>query len=255
MTMAFSRFSAIGASRDAHGEDRSVAKSIDRARLFVLQACLLFCKALFLWLVLSVPAQAQYTNCPSPGAPTSVTDTLALNLTDNDCDYSTNVPVSDENEDFILIQNVDSAGNTNFFNFDGGDDARLLTFSVNGNPVSSGGSVTLDCSAGCSVTGTHGATAINFTYTYSGGTGTIGTPPPPEPEIAVSSSESGALTDGGTDAQGSEPAGMAKSVTYTVTNSGTAALTIAQAVSAAPSNVTVNSISAPGSLTVAPGGG
>ncbi|SIT13058.1 hypothetical protein SAMN05421759_1191, partial [Roseivivax lentus] len=87
-----------------------------------------------------------------------------------------------------------------------------------------------------------------FNYTVSGtATGA--------PEIVVSSSESGALTDGGTDAQGSEPAGVAKSVTYTVTNSGTAALTIAQAVSAAPANVTVNSISAPGSLTVAPGGG
>lgn len=73
------------------------------------------------------------------------------------------------------------------------------------------------------------------------------------PEINVSSSESGAVADGGTDAQGNEPAGVAKTVTYTVSNTGTADLTLAMATSSALTNVTVNSISAPGSTTVTAG--
>ncbi|MCR9242319.1 MAG: choice-of-anchor D domain-containing protein, partial [Rhodobiaceae bacterium] len=72
-------------------------------------------------------------------------------------------------------------------------------------------------------------------------------------EIAVSSSESGAVADSGTDAQGSEVAGSAKTVTYTVNNTGTDDLTLATATSSSLSNVTVNSISAPASTTVAPG--
>ncbi|WP_456237828.1 choice-of-anchor D domain-containing protein, partial [Mesobaculum littorinae] len=76
------------------------------------------------------------------------------------------------------------------------------------------------------------------------------------PEIAVSSSEGGTVTDGGTDAQGSEAAGVQKTVTYTVTNSnsGTDDLTLATATSSSASNVTVDAISAPGATTVAPGG-
>ena len=46
------------------------------------------------------------------------------------------------------------------------------------------------------------------------------------PEIAVSSSEGGSLSDGGTDAQGNETAGTSKTVTYTITNSGTTTLTL-----------------------------
>ncbi|MCR9239731.1 MAG: choice-of-anchor D domain-containing protein, partial [Rhodobiaceae bacterium] len=73
------------------------------------------------------------------------------------------------------------------------------------------------------------------------------------PEIAVSSSESGAVADGGTDAQGNEAAGTAKTLTYTVSNTGTDDLTLATAMSSSLSNVTVNSISAPASTTVTPG--
>ncbi len=73
------------------------------------------------------------------------------------------------------------------------------------------------------------------------------------PEIAVSSSEGGAVTDGGTDAQGSEAAGSAKTVTYTVSNTGTDDLTLATATSGSLTNVTVNAISAPGAITVTPG--
>ena len=48
---------------------------------------------------------------------------------------------------------------------------------------------------------------------------------PVSPEIAISSSESGAVADGGTDAQGTELAGAAKTVTFTVSNTGTDVLT------------------------------
>ena len=87
-----------------------------------------------------------------------------------------------------------------------------------------------------------------FNYTVSGTASGA-------PEISVAASIGGAVTDGGTNAQGTQAAGSPVTVTYTVTNSGTDDLTIATATSSAPSNVTVNSIGAPGSTTVASGGG
>ncbi|MDO3385839.1 choice-of-anchor D domain-containing protein, partial [Gilvimarinus sp. SDUM040013] len=87
-----------------------------------------------------------------------------------------------------------------------------------------------------------------FNFTVSGtGSGA--------PEISVSSSVGGAVADGGTDAQGFVAAGTPQTVTYTVTNSGTDDLTIATATTAAPSNVTINAIGAPGSTTIGAGGG
>ncbi len=77
------------------------------------------------------------------------------------------------------------------------------------------------------------------------------------PEISVSETGQGqgAVADGGTLAQGSQAAGSALTLTFTVTNSGTDDLTIATATSSSPSNVTVNSIGAPSSTTVSPSGG
>ncbi|MEC8195972.1 MAG: Ig-like domain-containing protein, partial [Pseudomonadota bacterium] len=75
------------------------------------------------------------------------------------------------------------------------------------------------------------------------------------PEISVSSSVSGAVADRNADAQGSRAAGSPVTVTYTVTNSGTDALSLSTATSSAASNVVVGSISAPGSSSVAAGGG
>ena len=75
------------------------------------------------------------------------------------------------------------------------------------------------------------------------------------PEIAISSSVSGAVSDGDTDAQGAIDTGVQTSVTYTVTNSGTAPLTLSgTAAASAASNVTVNSVSAFGASTVAAAG-
>ena len=75
-----------------------------------------------------------------------------------------------------------------------------------------------------------------------------------EPEIAVAASIGGAVMDGGVNAQSTQPAGTPVTVTYTVTNTGTADLTLATATASAPTNVTVNSIGAPGSTTVVAGG-
>lgn len=82
---------------------------------------------------------------------------------------------------------------------------------------------------------------------------------PNAPEIAVSSSESGAVADGGTDVFASTPAaGSAASVTYTITNTGTAPLTLTAPTVGAnvsgASNVTVNGLTL-GSATLAAGGG
>ena len=78
-----------------------------------------------------------------------------------------------------------------------------------------------------------------------------------QPEISVSSSESGTLTDGGTDAQGDETAGVSKTVTYTITNSGTATLTLSGTASVTNlTNITgTPTVSAYGSTTVATSGG
>ncbi|MFV2001721.1 MAG: Ig-like domain-containing protein [Paracoccaceae bacterium] len=78
---------------------------------------------------------------------------------------------------------------------------------------------------------------------------------PPAPEIDISSSEGGAIVDGGTDAHGVETAGVAKTVTYTVDNTGTSLLTIGgtptvSILSNVNSPVTVG---VPGSLSLAPG--
>ena len=76
------------------------------------------------------------------------------------------------------------------------------------------------------------------------------------PEIAISSSEGGAVADDNIDLHGAEPAGTAKTVTYTITNSGSDTLNLTSASASNTSNisgsVTVGSFSA---STVASGGG
>ncbi len=77
-----------------------------------------------------------------------------------------------------------------------------------------------------------------------------------EAEISdLTSSTTNTVADGGSDAQGTVASGSAQTLTYTITNTGTADLTVATPISSGASNVTVNSISAPGSTTVAAAGG
>jgi autotransporter-like protein/HYDIN/CFA65/VesB family protein len=72
-----------------------------------------------------------------------------------------------------------------------------------------------------------------FTFAVQG-TGTV-----VAPEIAVSSSEGGAIADGGTDTQGNETATATKTVTYTVDNSaGTDTLSVTNIATSNLSNVT-----------------
>ena len=75
------------------------------------------------------------------------------------------------------------------------------------------------------------------------------------PEIDITSSESGAVADGDTDAQGTEPAGTAKTVTYTVDNTGTDTLTLTGTPTVSgETNITgAVTVTAPASLILAPG--
>ncbi|WP_415922252.1 choice-of-anchor D domain-containing protein [Tateyamaria sp. SN6-1] len=156
------------------------------------------------------------------------------------------------------VQNVD----TSDFNASGttGDatSVSVVSASVYDITISGGDLATLNGVVGLTFDGaqniedlagnalTNTTPGSNQTYTLSNA-----------PEIAVSSSESGAVADGGTDAQGAEPAGTAKTVTYTITNSGTDALTLTgTAAISGTSNITGSpAVSAFGSSTVAAGGG
>ena len=83
----------------------------------------------------------------------------------------------------------------------------------------------------------------------------IGTPITTEPEIDVSSSEGGAVIDGGTDTQGTEPGGTAKVVTYTIENEGTDTLELtgAPTVSALTNITGTPTVSALSATSLAPG--
>lgn len=73
-------------------------------------------------------------------------------------------------------------------------------------------------------------------------------------EIEVSASIGGAVTDGGTNPQGTSAAGSPVTVVYTVSNTGSADLTLGTATFSSASNVTVDMITAPASGTVAQNG-
>ncbi|MEM7215941.1 MAG: DUF1573 domain-containing protein, partial [Pseudomonadota bacterium] len=75
------------------------------------------------------------------------------------------------------------------------------------------------------------------------------------PEIDVSSSASGAVADGGTDAQGAQIAGAPVTVTYTINNTGTDTLNITGTPTTANGvNVGMPVVTAPTSNAIAPGG-
>ncbi|MEO9971283.1 MAG: glycine-rich domain-containing protein [Hyphomonadaceae bacterium] len=73
------------------------------------------------------------------------------------------------------------------------------------------------------------------------------------PEVTVTSSENGAITDGGADIQGTLEAGNSHSITYTIENTGSSNLTLATATAGTLANVTIGSISVPTSTVLSPG--
>ena len=76
------------------------------------------------------------------------------------------------------------------------------------------------------------------------------------PDIEVQASIGGAVADGGTLAQGDQQLGVQQALEFTITNTGLANLILnGTPNSSNPSNVTVDSISAPGSTTIAGSGG
>ena len=130
--------------------------------------------ALILLFVSPRSARAAFTDCPSVSSPNQI----ALNMTDDNCfDTGGAFPGGTSgNEDFIFIQAANGSGSTNFELQDENlDDTRDLSFQVNGGSVltSTGQLQTVNCSAGCTVTGSIGGTSINFTYTFSGGSGAV----------------------------------------------------------------------------------
>ncbi|OIQ39450.1 MAG: hypothetical protein BM558_11790, partial [Roseobacter sp. MedPE-SW] len=130
--------------------------------------------ALVLSLALPKPAHAGYSDCPSVS---TVGHTLALNLTDGECFIAELGfgPNSDGSEDYVVIQMANTAGSTNFQINDGGTDARVLSYVVNGVTINNGNpNYTTNCAAGCSASGTHGGTPFSFTYTDTGQSGAVG---------------------------------------------------------------------------------
>ncbi|NNE59135.1 MAG: DUF11 domain-containing protein [Hellea sp.] len=119
-------------------------------------------------------------------------------------------------------------------------------------------SVTLQVPAGAMP----GSSNSNTTSDLTSGTSVVAAPATDSldiqaPEIEISSSESGAVADGGTDAQGNEVVGTAKVVTYTITNTGGAALNLTNAGPSLSGGVNVG-MPTPGnysSATVAASGG
>ncbi|WP_206601104.1 hypothetical protein, partial [Pseudophaeobacter leonis] len=119
------------------------------------------------------PANAAFTaSCPNL---TAHGQELALNITDNHCLLTSSIPsgATDGTEDFIVIGDNRSSGNTHSFQlFDQGD-GHAISATVNGSAIA--GQV-LDCTAGCAIPGTHGGSgAFSFTFTFNTGTGNAST--------------------------------------------------------------------------------
>ncbi|PWW01453.1 hypothetical protein DFR52_102115 [Hoeflea marina] len=209
------------------------------------------------------PASAAFDDCTETIATTEV---LILDVTLNNC-AKTEFATPGSN---VIIITANAGANANFdiwgFNDPNGSFSGLSITHDGGTTNIPDGtsfgtandySAAFNCSGGCTISGNYSGPAINgpfsVTYSQSGGSGALG--PPPAPEIEVSASIGGAVVDGGSNAQGSQTAGSPVTVTYTVTNTGTADLTIATATASGQSNVTVGSIAAPGSTTVTANGG
>ncbi|WP_168161458.1 Ig-like domain-containing protein [Oceanicola sp. S124] len=224
----------------------------------VLLVLLLTC----LW---PIQAKAAYSDCP----PASTGDQLALNLTDDNCFIVGGATPAGTsfNEDFIFIQIVDASGGTSFELQDlstagGGDDDRALTYTINGTTSVPPSPQSVNCSAGCTITGSYGGTSITpTTFTNSGGSGTVGGGTGPAAVLTATSGggQSAAITAGFaaplvvtvTDAGGNPVAGQ--TVSFAAPGSGaSASLSASSGVSDAAGQVSVTATanSTAGSYTV-----
>ncbi|WP_350334594.1 choice-of-anchor D domain-containing protein [Coralliovum pocilloporae] len=238
------------------GSDRSAGWRWTIRSLAVFQLVFGSMLSVLFWTAMPNQAEASFTMCPALDV-TPFPIQAGLDLTADNCTDTNSLPVSQQNNDFILIQPADGTGSTTFEIQEGPADARDLVYQVNGGSSidNNGDGTTIDCSGGCTVSGTHGGTPFSFTYTFNTGTGQ-GAVGVLAPEIEVSSSESGGVVlDGGTDAQGDEPISTAKTVTYTVTNSGSATLNVTNIVASNLSNITGSPTISSTSFSIASGGG
>jgi hypothetical protein len=144
---------------------------------------------------LPTSADADFTDCPT----ISNGQQIGLNLTDDNCVNTAGPfpPTLSFDEDFIFIQVSDTSGNAFFELQDfAADDPRTLIFTVNGSLSPPTGA---NCTAGCTVTGTHGGVPFSsFTFTNSGGVGTVGggTPPVETPDAPSTPDMTGATDTG-----------------------------------------------------------
>jgi len=215
---------------------------------------------LFLSAVTLTGGEASAFTCSFSTVPATGTDTASIGLDSGDC-----ATPFDGADEIAFINDLDQGTPEVFMQFQ-----NITSVTISGSLAQDGtfgnGIQRPQCdpSAGCtlSFSGTDDdGDAFSFTLTNAAGAGDldldISTVTIGAPEISVSETGQGqgAVADGGTLAQGSQAAGSALTLTFTVTNSGTSDLTIATATSSSLTNVTVNSIGAPSSTTVSSGGG
>ena len=171
-----------------------------------------FVQLAFLMLFLgAVPddANAAYTDCPSNSDPF---DPLVLNLTLDECTLESGIGPTTLNDDWILIQDQGSGSSLTNFDINNGpnDPGNILSYSVtNGTDiinVTSPGIQTIDCTTTCTITGSYGATGINFTYLDAGSSGEV-TPPTTPPTFTQSFAPSTIVANG------------TSTVTFTINNS------------------------------------
>lgn len=168
-------------------------------------------QAAFLVLLLSAmpdKAEASYADCP---AHTDPLDPLVLNFTLDECTLESGIGPTTLDDDWILIQDQGSGSSLTNFDINNGpnDPGNVLSYSVtNGTDtinVASPGIQTIDCTTTCTITGSYGASSINFTYLDTGTGGAV-TPPTTPPTFSQSFSP-GTIVANGT-----------STVTFTINN-------------------------------------
>ena len=143
-------------------------------------------------------AKAAYTDCPSNSVPL---DPLVLNLTLDECTRESGIGPTTADDDWILIQDQGSGSSLTNFDINNGpnDPGNVLSYSVtNGTDtinVTSPGIQTIDCTTTCTITGSYGATGINFTYLDAGSSGEV-TPPTTPPTFTQAFAPSTIVANG-----------------------------------------------------------